>query len=159
MKTIPLTQNQVALVDDEDYERVAAFKWCAHRKPDTFYAVRSSSRLLDPLRRQKSIAMHGFIVRAPAGTVVDHRDHNGLNNQRDNLRLCTDALNGGNRRLSSNNTSGYKGVVWNKCCRKWQAQIEVNKLKIYLGLFDDRTAAAHTYNRAALEHFGSKTAT
>src|ERR1043165_2122866 len=83
-REIPLTQGYVALVDDCDYEWLSQWKWCAHvaKGGRTAYAFRA-----------KGIAMHRVIMNAPEGMDVDHRDHNGLNNTRANLRICTHAEN------------------------------------------------------------------
>jgi len=73
----------------------------------------------------------------PQGMQVDHIDGDQLNNLPKNLRLVTSAGNNRNRRRQRNNTSGVKGVTWNKACGKWQAQIEVDLKAYYIGLFDD----------------------
>lgn len=88
------------------------------------------------------------------GELVDHVDGNKLNNSRANLRICTSSQNGMNRRRSGANTSGYKGVFWNKKDSKWEAQIKMNKVKHFLGYFDDPKEAHAAYCKAATELFG-----
>jgi len=85
---------------------------------------------------------------------VDHRDMNGLNNCRSNLRAATNQENGCNRNKQEKNTSGAKGVCWDKQAQKWQAHIRVNGKRIHLGLFDDIDDAVRAYNKAAMQHFG-----
>lgn len=90
MKEIELTQGMVALVDDEDFERLNAVKWCVHKGKRTFYAVRHLSRAMG----HGLIQMHNVVAGdPPPGLERDHRDGNGLNNQKENLRLCTTQQN------------------------------------------------------------------
>lgn len=84
MREIKLTRGKVAIVDDEDYERLAAFKWHAYPSPSTFYAKRSTPKIEGP---QKTIYMAREVMRTER--FVDHRDGNGLNNQKYNLRPTT----------------------------------------------------------------------
>jgi hypothetical protein len=147
MKKIPLTQGKFAIVDDEDFEALLQFKWHVNRHRSTWYAVRWIG--------SQKIHMHRVITNAPLGMDVDHIDGDGLNNQRSNLRVCSKQENHWNQGLNRNSTSGFKGVVWHKWARKWQAHIRVNGKRLYLGLFNDKTAAARAYNEAATKHFGN----
>lgn len=148
MKEIPLTKGYVALVDDDDYERVNAHKWYAtvkaRRGTTTVYAGRQSMR--------RTILMHRFILGCKEK--VDHIDTSGINNQRYNLRPANNSQNKANSRKASGRTSIYKGVSWHKDTQKWQAAIAVNWKTIYLGVFKDECDAAQAYNFAAEEHFG-----
>lgn len=85
---------------------------------------------------------------------VDHIDTNPLNNMRENLRLATRVQNGQNREMQRNNTSGYKGVSWDKYNRRWMAQIRANGVSMSLGSFKDPLKAARAYNEAALKYHG-----
>jgi len=85
---------------------------------------------------------------------IDHRDCDGLNNRWANLREATHSQNAGNKARFKNNTSGFKGVTFNKGCQKFQAQIHFNRKLIYLGLYDTPEAAAAAYAAAAKQQFG-----
>lgn len=89
-----------------------------------------------------------------AGLLVDHKDNNGLNNQRENLRLASGSQNKANCAKYSNNTSGYKGVTLRKERNTWRAQIRVNNKLIILGCFVDKEEAARAHDKAALLYFG-----
>lgn len=150
MKEIKLTRGMVALVDDEDFERINAHKWYAHKAHHgAFYAAR---KVWDT---KKHIAMHREIIGAPDGKEVDHINADTLDNRRSNLRLCTTVENFHNRGKYANNTSGYKGVYWNIRHQKWYALIGLNSKLIYIGCFgQDKEAAAHAYDEAARKYHG-----
>lgn len=153
MKEIPLTQGKVALVDDQDYQALAQHKWHALNIDLAWYAVRNAPVVAG--QSGGTIYMHREIMGAVPGQMIDHWDGNGLNNQRDNLRHCTNQQNISNkRRRVGGQSSRYKGVWWNKQCLKWEASIKVNYERIYLGLFSNEADAARAYNAAALQHFG-----
>jgi len=153
MKTILLTQGQVALVDDDDYEMVVAFRWYAQWQPkaETFYAVRHAPRVNG---KQTTILMHRSIMQPDSGFEIDHRNHDGLDNRRSNLRVATGGQNQGNQRPQLGRTSRFKGVYFDKRNQKWRAQIMVDGRKRHLGRFTDETNAARAYDAAALTHFG-----
>lgn len=147
-KTIPLTQGQAAIVDDDIYESLSRFNWYAYFDRKTYYARRHS-----PITG-KIIQMHREIMGASDGTIIDHLNGNGLDNRRENLRFCTQSENQRNRGADVDNTSGYKGVTWHKVKKKWMAQIKVNKKNTYLGLYSDPAEAARAYDAAAIELHG-----
>lgn len=153
MKEIPLTQGYVALVDDEDFERVSAHKWRAHvisKTPNVLvYAVRSLTRIE---RKRKHIYMHHFILGAKA--LTDHLDDNGLNNQRENLRPATYSQNIANARKRGGCASPYRGVGWRKDIQKWTARITKDGVEYRVGYFREECDAALAYNLKAYELFG-----
>ncbi len=85
---------------------------------------------------------------------VDHKDHDGLNNIIDNLRVCEHGLNLANSRISTKNTSGYKGVSWYEPTRKWRARIHFECKLHFIGYFLAKEDAAKAYENKAKELFG-----
>ncbi|MDD3267103.1 MAG: AP2 domain-containing protein [Burkholderiales bacterium] len=151
VKRIKLTQRKYAIVDDEDYEYLMQWKWSAHKRSKLFYAIRSET--VD-LNKQYSNYMHRLIMNAQKGELVDHINHDTLDNRRCNLRICTHKENCRNKIVPSNNTSGYKGVSWNKRLNKWRCDIKLDNSRILLGYFDTIIEAAYAYDEAAIYNFG-----
>ena len=98
--------------------------------------------------------MSRFILNTPKGKHTDHINHDTLDNRKCNLRICTVAQNSFNRKLSVRNTSGYKGVSWNKELKKWYASIKFQYKSYSLGLFSNKIDATIAYNMAAKKYFG-----
>jgi hypothetical protein len=154
MIEIPLTQGQVALIDDEDFDLVRQYKWFADFAKNTqgFYA-RANSPTVNGKR--KGIRMHRLILGITDPRVLcDHIDHNGLNNQRNNIRVCTYQENRCNAPKPCSNTSGYKGVVWHGCRKKWRATIKIEGRRVSLGLFKTPEEAHAAYCEAAVRYHG-----
>lgn len=158
MREIELTRGKVAMVDDDMFDYLLQWKWRAMPgKWGVWYALRSSKQAdvdsgLVPLRRQ-AIFMHSVIINAQRCERVDHRDNDGLNNQKFNLRLSTPSQNRANaRKLCDGKTSYYKGVSKDK--GKWRARIRFNDRLISLGYFFTQEEAAIAYDGAAIRLFG-----
>lgn len=149
MKIIPLTKGYSVKVDDEDYNHLRMHKWYYLNG----YAVRTM--YCKSTKRTSHVFMHRLLVNfSDPNNDVDHINNDGLDNQRSNLREATRQQNAANRPLFSNNKSGFRGVSWDKCRSKWQAQITV-KGKVYrLGRGTDPEKLAAIYNARAKEVFG-----
>lgn len=151
MKYIPLTQGRTAIVDDADYEWLSQWKWCVSKWGNRYYAVRGIERNGD----SHTVLMHREILKPPSGFKTDHKDGNGLNNCRSNLRVATDSQNAANRgKTKQRATSKYKGVSWYRKGQKWQAHICFLNRSIGLGHFNSEIAAAGAYDVAARKYFG-----
>ena len=154
MREIPLSRGYVALVDDEDYERLSKHKWHVYvnkrGKSSEIYAKRNIPAIGGKWR-YRTIYMHVEITGYPQ---TDHIDRNGLNNQRSNLRPATSSQNNANRSKAPGKSSIYLGVSWNRECRKWMCSLGRRDNRKYLGLFLDEADAATAYNFAAYELFG-----
>ena len=146
MKEFPLTRGKFALVDDEDYLLLTQQKKKWYYDPKG-YAKRRC------YKTGKIVEMGHHLLGIPMSQELDHKDHNGLNVQRSNLRECTHAQNGGNHRKHKNTSSKYKGVSWNKRAKKWQVNIMLLYKNIYLGRFDSEEDAARVYDIAAKTAF------
>ena len=141
-KLLELNHDAFAIVDDEDYERVARFKWTLDKNG---YVVRKETLAHKVTRK---ILLHRFLANAPARMDVDHWDRNPLNNVRQNLRICTRRQNSMNR--PAKKASCYKGVTYHKRDKVWMARL-CGKC---LGYFGQEIDAALAYDQAALAAFG-----
>lgn len=150
MKEIELTQGRVALVDDEDFEELNRFKWFAHRWRHGWYAKRNLQRVEG---KRPFLSMHCQIMGKISGLEMDHRDGNGLNNQKDNLRFATRSQNMANRKPSPK-SSKYKGVSWDTNKKKWVSCLRKNKISRHLGYFLNEINAALAYDEAARKYHG-----
>lgn len=145
-ESIPLTKGFVALVDDEDYERVtSAGRWRAlpnSNNENRVYAVHDGAR-------GKTVRLHNFLTGWP---LTDHINGNSLDNRRVNLRPATKSQNGANRVIGVNNASGFKGVHLDR--NRWRAVVRLDGRLVSLGYHPTAEDAARAYDAAALEHFG-----
>lgn len=143
-KIIPLTRGRFAIVDDEDYNRIASFKW---HYMNTGYAATTYDQ-------GRKTYLHRFVIKAKDGEQVDHVNMDKLDCRKENLRTCSNQQNSANKTKQVNNTSGYKGVTWDKTNKKWIAEIMVNKKSKKLGRYSSAEDAARAYNEAAKKYFG-----
>lgn len=153
MKKIKLTQNQYALVDEEDFDFINQFRWQAIYKPNSnyFIATKADKRING---KQRHTYMHRLIMNAPTGLDIDHINHDGLDNRKCNLRLCTKKENRMNIKKKESRW-GYKGIDFRDSNKnKWIAQIKFNKKSIYIGCYPDKISAAKAYDEKAKELFG-----
>lgn len=141
VREIPLTQGKVALVDDEDYAFLMQWKWYYN----CGYAKRGA---------RGRITMHGTIMPSPDGTAPDHRNGNGIDNRRDNLRPATPQQNMWNRKAVTGSKSKYKGVDWYAASGTWRAYIKINGKQKHLGCYREEQDAARAYNIAAKKYHG-----
>lgn len=157
MRKIPLTREQYAIVDDEDYAYLMQWKWYANisgRKTNKYYA-RRVIYFSDEQKKKKAtvIHMHRALLVPPDGMFIDHINGDTLDNRRENLRICTHTENSRNKHVIWGK-SKFRGVSWHKKSKKWSSYIRVDwKLK-FIGDFTSEAAAALAYNEAAIKYFG-----
>ena len=151
MIEIPLTKGQAALIDDDDWELVSAYKWFAHWAPNvkSFYA---KTNIHKPDGGQTGLLMHRLIMNAQKGEIVDHIRRDTLDNRKTELRFCTYGQNRQNARANSNTASGLKGVTRNG--KRWTALIQSGGRKIYLGTYTTPEEAHTAYCTASNEFHG-----
>jgi hypothetical protein len=140
MKNIPLTQGKYALVDDEDYDWLMTWKWFVYKGHSTDYAMANDDGT--------TIQMHRVILMTHTNEVVDHINHNGLDNRRCNLRNCTIRENCANRiNIGTSKYTGvyYSGSVHDRNLKKWRAEITVNRKHIHLGRYHTELEAYYAY--------------
>jgi hypothetical protein len=144
---VPLTQGFFAIIDASDAEKVGQHNWCAAKCSGKFYAYRC--RKVGENYASKMIAMHRYILGVVGRDHVDHVNSDTLDNRRANIRPATRSENMMNVGLCSRNSSGFKGVSWNKSVEKWQAQIIAKGKWHNLGLHLTKEDAAQAYEKAA----------
>lgn len=135
MKSIMLSNGGLALVDDQDFELLNRWRW--HRSQNG-YAMRSSYR--------GKVVMHRLIMSpAPSGLEVDHINRDKLDNRRSNLRWVTHSVNQRNNPAQANNTSGYRGVCWDRTRGKWRAATKHDGRHVLIGRYDTAEEASTAY--------------
>lgn len=144
MKYVELTQGKVALVDDEDYEYLSQWKWCATKSRHCYYAERRE--------KGKHIKMHRILMGVESGVLVDHINGEGLDNQKHNLRPATQSQNAFNRMHGRVGKSGVRGVHLrvDKTGIAYQPMIKVDGKNKSLGYFRDLDLAAQAYQQAVV---------
>jgi hypothetical protein len=145
VREIPLSQAQVGLVDDADFEWVSQFKWCVHRASHTNYVKRKA-------RSIGQVMLHRLIAGAASGELVDHINGNGLDNRRCNLRIVNYQQNAMNRARKQNARSQFKGVKFDR--GHWRAVIKVDGTYIRRRCTSEEDAA-RLYDELAIQHFGA----
>lgn len=141
--------NQIALVDDADYDSLKDRRW--------YIATLGYSNGLYAATKvnYKHVSMHRLLLSAGKNEMVDHKDGNGLNNQRSNLRKCTRSQNAANSAVARNSTTGYKGVRKHHKSGKFEASIQCNGKRVWIGCtYKTAEEAAIAYNNAAVIQFG-----
>ena len=155
VREIQLSKGYVALVDDEDYEWLSERSWYANGTKSKGIYARASYR-------NKNVTMHRLILGLPKGEgIVDHIDGNSLNNQRSNIRVCSQGENLQKARGRDKITSSkYLGVdrhsksSSSENANPWRAAIKVRGVTRNLGCFKTEEEAALAYNKAAKEIYG-----
>lgn len=152
IRYIPLTQGKIAVVDAADFEALSHWNWFAMRS----HPRRANCKWYAARRDEQKhwVTMHRMIIGALPGVLIDHRDGDGLNNRRTNIRIASPTGNAQNRRPRVGNTSGFKGVSWDSRAERWHVQIAINGKNTHVGHFDLKEDAARAYDVAALRHFG-----
>lgn len=141
MKTIVLYRGELCRVDDEDFEKLSQYSWSVGGSGYAMAWVNG-----------RMITMHQLLTKTSRGMPTDHIDRNKLNNQRNNLRVCTQSENVANGKMRANNMSGYRGVIWSR--DKWFAQIKKNYKNRRIGPFNSPKQAAQAYDAKAKELHG-----
>jgi hypothetical protein len=163
MKEILLTKGQVALVDDDDYEKLSQFKWVArwNKATQSYYGFRRGSRKGSGPKRVSrtgkeyyalgpNIHMHREIMSpVPDGMEVDHVNRNTLDNRKENLRHASHAQNNYNRPGNEFAKVPFKGVTQSYRCKTFFSRIRKDGVNHYLGSFKTPVEAAMAYNEAA----------
>ena len=128
------------MIDLDDVEKVKKYKWCLSHG----YT----------LNRKNNTMLHRFLMNCPKDMVVDHINHNPLDNRKSNLRICTQQQNAMNQSINSKNTSGVTGVSYDKQKNKWQSYIGLNDKKINLGYYNTLEEAIEVRKQAEIKYFG-----
>lgn len=145
MKQIKLNKNKIALIDDVDLELTSKYKWYLHTGSKKPYVYTNDGK-------GNSLLLHRLITSAPKGKVVDHINGNGLDNRRNNLRICSISENLVNQGPQKNNKSGVKGVSWNM--GQWLVQVKYKNKRVYAKRFKSLEQAREAYKIIATKYYG-----
>ena len=154
MKEIPLTQGKVAIVDDEDYEWLSKWKWCALKRVlkrgIQWYAIRQEAKC-SFREKARMVIMHREILGLSETKIFgDHKNHNGLDNRRENLRSATPKQNAGNTRKRPGGTSRFKGVSWCRTYEQWCVKVGSK----FIGRYDTEEEAGKASEEAHKARYG-----
>lgn len=147
---VPLTRGYEAIIDAADVPLVSGIRWFVSIKKHTEYAwswVRADSG-------RYQIIMHRELLSAAPGTEVDHKNHNGLDNRKENLRIATTSENRRNSLLQTRRNGRLKGAGWHKHSKKWRGYIALDGKQKSLGYFHSEQEAHDAYVLAAKSHWG-----
>lgn len=140
---LPTAQGIFILVDDQDFDRAIQHGWSLDPRGYAHAKI-----------EQETVLLHRWLVGAQKGEEVDHKNHNTLDCRRENLRRCTKSQNMANMKTPRSNTTGFKGVTYDKRVNRYTARIKVNQKHLHLGSFLTAEDAGIVYNHAAKQHFG-----
>jgi hypothetical protein len=150
----PKYGEKIVLIDDEDYERANLYTWHLGYdfKTNNFYVLSQEKGII---KKQKTIRLHRFIMNCPNNKIIDHINRNGLDNRKQNLRICTASENRMNSiKPSHGKTSKYKGVGFYPNLNKYSCRIRINYKLKHIGYFETEKEAALKYNEMAIFYHG-----
>lgn len=142
MRLLTGTRGEIIKISDCDWSECSGIRWCIIGKG----YVRSTTR--------PYIRLHRHILKPSKGMDVDHINGDTLDNRRENLRICTRSQNKMNGNLYKNNTSGYKGIYWNKRKEKWHIHLTVNQKDRHIGYYETLEEAINARNVAVKKFHG-----
>lgn len=155
MKHIYLTKGKISLVDDEDFEFIVQFKWRTNDVAGKYYGVREIWNGGD----RYSEHLHRVILERKLGRklrrseITDHKNGDGLDNRRKNLRIANHSQNGMNKAIRSDNTSGYRGIHFSKERQKFEVYLNKNGKRYRFGRFNKLEDAIRIRKEAEREYF------
>lgn len=154
MKEIKLNRDKVAFVDDGDYERASKFKWYTEKRGINSYNYYAKRKVVTD-GKESTQSLHIFIMNGTIkGLEIDHKNGNGLDCQRENLRRCTHSQNMSNQRKKPFASTRFKGVSYNKKLNKYSASIKKEGRSICIGNYNTEIEAAYNYDQMAYKMFG-----